>query len=596
MGVKLTYKISLHTSESNRIGFGVRELFPVPRAASNSVKRRFIRVHGRGVHFLRAGEGSPVVLLHSAILSARAELPLLRALATDHTVFAFDNPGFGDSDPLVKRDLQIADVAEALQATLAALKVPRCPVYGSHTGGAIAIEFALRYPDRVSGLVVNGINIFRGAEAKYLRSEDYRPEVVARDDGSHLFSDWVKSRDTMTWFPWNHRGVTNRLPWPAPSPETLHDYFLDRLRTGNGYRQIYGAVFKLDEPKAVAALKVPITIMAHAHDILFPHLDRLRTPRANQKIARYPADEVAYVNELSRIIRGYRVETKAPVAAPFRPTPGTINRRYIDLAGGQLLVRSAGEARSGRPLLLLHDGRASSRVFEPLMRALAPHRAVYAPDLPDNGSSDVLAVRRRTRIGDYAAAVIEMARALRLSSCDVYAVGAGAAVALELLVQPEFANARTVLEAPDFYPPAVARRLARSWVPSLAPSWDGAHLNQVWLMLRDEYAFWPWFDKSAAAACAVEAPSDWREMHARVVDILRSLPTYHRLTSAALQYDWGATLRRMRKRSIRLAAAAADPRRAHIEAAARRAHVPDLAILPTSTRSKAREILRLLRG
>jgi hypothetical protein len=45
-------------------------------------------------------------------------------------------------------------------------------------------------------------------------------------------------------------------------------------------------------------------------------------------------------------------------------------------------------------------------------------------------------------------------------------------------------------------------------------------------MLRDEYAFWPWFDKSPAAACAVDAPTDWHEMHARFVDIVRSLPRH----------------------------------------------------------------------
>jgi pimeloyl-ACP methyl ester carboxylesterase len=248
------------------------------------------------------------------------------------------------------------------------------------------------------------------------------------------------------------------------------------------------------------------------------------------------------MGEVVRVLRGYRVQTAAPPDAPFQPTRGAINRRYVDRGSAQILVRSAGEAGTHRPLLLLHEGRASSRVIEPLMRVLAQHRPVYAPDLPDNGASDVLAARD-PGIGEYADAVVETMTALRLAPCDIYAVGAGAAVALELLAKPAFAESRGLLEAPDFYTEPLVGRLAREWAPPLAPEWDGAHLNRLWLMLRDEYAFWPWFDKSSAAACAMDAPSDWHEMHARVVDILRSLPTYHRLTAAVLRYDWPGPLR-----------------------------------------------------
>jgi hypothetical protein len=115
-------------------------------------------------------------------------------------------------------------------------------------------------------------------------------------------------------------------------------------------------------------------------------------------------------------------------------------------------------------------------------------------------------------------------------------------------------------------------------------------------MLRDEYAFWPWFDKSPAAACAVDAPTDWRELHARVVDILRSLPTYHRLTEAALRYDWKKSLRLPgKKRGVKLAAMANDPRLSHVQAAARFGRLPDMVVLPAATEGKAREILRRLR-
>jgi len=260
-----------------------------------------------------------------------------------------------------------------------------------------------------------------------------------------------------------------------------------------------------------------------------------------------------------------------------------------------VLVRSAGEEQGGRALLLLHDGRASSRVFEPLMRELATGRRVFAPDIPDNGASDPFTASDAPSIADYADAVAEVALTLGLEGPDLVAVGAGAAVALELRSRAPFAESRCVLASPDFYAPEFTRRLAAEWVPPLAPRWDGSHLNQLWLMLRDEHTFWPWFDKSPSGACAVALPTDWREFHARVVDILRSLPTYHRLTAAALDFDWAQALRRLGDAGVTLVTANDDPRRPHVSAAAELAGLPSPGVLPASVGEQAGEILRILR-
>jgi pimeloyl-ACP methyl ester carboxylesterase len=459
----------------------------------------------------------------------------------------------------------------------------------------VAAELTLRHPARVAALVVNGMNIFEPREAKFLRSQRYLPPVEVKNDGSHLFADWVKSRDLMTWFPWSQRRGKNRLPWQFPLPERIHDAFIDRLRAGNGYQALYGSVFRHDMRKAVRALTVPATFMAHASDILYPHLDRLPELKPNQRVVRERADPAAYSAAVAAVIRSHRAKAKAPPDAPFRPTPNSLNRRYVDLPFGQVLVRSAGETRGGRPLLLLHEGRGSSRVLEPLMAALARRRAVYAPDIPDNGASDPL-IEQRPTIADYSAAIAATAAALRLKSCDIYALGAGATVALRLLRLPAFAKSRAFLEAPDFYAPAFARRLAKEWVPPIAPQWDGAHLNRLWLMLRDEYAFWPWFDKSATAACAIDAPDDWQELHARVKDIVRSLATYHRLSSAALRFDWQAALQRVRRENMIMGVAVNDPRRAHVEAAAGRFPGMHVVTLPVGAEAKAKILLTLLAG
>jgi len=113
-------------------------------------------------------------------------------------------------------------------------------------------------------------------------------------------------------------------------------------------------------------------------------------------------------------------------------------------------------------------------------------------------------------------------------------------------------------------------------------------------MLRDEYAFWPWFDKSTAAARAETLPTDWDEVQVRFTEVVRSLHTYHRLTAAALRYAWPAPLGRVKKGAVTLATTANDPRRPHTEAAARLARLPTVLVLPDTVDARARKILRLL--
>jgi pimeloyl-ACP methyl ester carboxylesterase len=550
-----------------------------------------VRVGGRGVSYVRAGQGPPIVLLHAGPSSGRTMLAYLRDLADDHTVYSFDNAGTGESDRLGGRRPGMAQLADALADALVALKVPRCPVYGNHTGAALALELGRRHPDRTSALILDGPCAFTAREAVSYRSERYFKPSVVDDSGSHLLALWVQAGDIVTWFPWSKRLARYRKRYPALPPAAQHEMVVDRLRAGDGYPDAYGAAFVHDGAAAAAALTVPAVFMAHDEDSLYGHLRRLPPLRPNQRVARYRADSVVWADELVTIARSYRGRRPAPPDPPFRPTPGAINRRYVDIPGGQLLVRSSGERRRGRPLLLLHDGRASSRVFEPLIRELAGQRAIYAPDLPDNGASDRLA-KAKPAIADYADAVARAVTELGLGPCDVVAVGASAGVGLELLTRRSFSTARLVLDSPDFYAPAFARRLAGTWAPPLTPEWDGSHLSRLWLMLRDEYAFWPWFDRSALRAA--DAPSDWREFHARVADLARSVHTYHRLTEAALRYDWKTALRQASKRRLTLALTASDPRRSHVDEAARNTGFPAPVELPAAANRKAPELLRLL--
>lgn len=68
------------------------------------VRRRYAHINGRAVHYRRAGSGPPIVLVHASPQSSLSLTPLIKFLAPRFTVFAFDTPGFGFSDPLPKKN------------------------------------------------------------------------------------------------------------------------------------------------------------------------------------------------------------------------------------------------------------------------------------------------------------------------------------------------------------------------------------------------------------------------------------------------------------------------------------------------------------
>lgn len=124
-----------------------------------------------------------------------------------------------------------------------------------------------------------------------------------------------------------------------------------------------------------------------------------------------------------------------PVAVPCRAV--RTRRAYFDCQYGQLHVRTAFPATGGFDeqvtLFCLHPSEGSSRTFGRFLPEIAEQRSAYAPDLPGFGESDAPPDGAPSLGYAEAARVISsLASDLRLRRIDLFGVGFGAAVALEL--------------------------------------------------------------------------------------------------------------------------------------------------------------------
>jgi pimeloyl-ACP methyl ester carboxylesterase len=121
-------------------------------------------VHGRmSVHEVSDGlhvdvftagdpQAPPVLMIHGLGASKVSLLPAIAGLARTRRVIAMDLPGFGKSTAPAWGRYDARWMADAALATLDALEVDRAAIVGNSLGGRVAVEAALRVPERVAGL------------------------------------------------------------------------------------------------------------------------------------------------------------------------------------------------------------------------------------------------------------------------------------------------------------------------------------------------------------------------------------------------------------------------------------------------------------
>jgi len=114
-------------------------------------------VDGIKLFYATIGEGSPVVLLHGGLANSDYWGNQVRALAAAHRVIFMDSRGHGrstrDAQPY-GYDLMADDVVGLLDV----LKVPRADLVGWSDGGIIALDMAMRHPDRVGKIFAFAAN------------------------------------------------------------------------------------------------------------------------------------------------------------------------------------------------------------------------------------------------------------------------------------------------------------------------------------------------------------------------------------------------------------------------------------------------------
>lgn len=507
-------------------------------------RRQSVDIAGREVSFRYAGSGPPAVLLHESPRSSVALLPLMERLAGRFTVFGFDTPGFGGSDPLAMDRPSSADYADALADALAALGIARAPVYGTHTGACIAMDLALRHPERVSVAVMDGYPVFTAAEQEELLRA-YLPPFRPSWDGAHVAWLWARVRDQFTFFPWYAAGNLGRLPRDPP-PLDFHQLVVeDFLRAGDRYRPAYAAAFRFDGIGPLTEVQAPVAVVAREDDLLFPHLDRLPASLPDRiAVHRLSADRDAWGAAIGEIMAAHPGQAAAPqpAADPLGARP--VRRRFIETPAGAAHVRFAGP-QDGRATVLLHRTPGSAAELDDRLVRLGRRGPAIAIDLPGNGESDAAPVPGLPAVVDWLGGCLD---ALGIRECDMAGEGSGAAFAAALAADgPAGVQRLALAQAPagaNERPEAAGAPAC----PDLRPRWDGAHLAAAWYWARDSLLYRHWNERTVAGAWRLPDDPPVNLLHARFTGAVLGAAGNDALCRAAQDGDMTALLNRAASR------------------------------------------------
>ncbi len=225
-----------------------------------------------------------------------------------------------------------------------------------------------------------------------------------------------------------------------------------------------------------------------------------------------------------------------------------IKRQFVDVPHGQLHLRHTG-AGGGPPLVMLHASPGSSRQVVDLMAPLGASRRVLAPDCPGNGDSTPLPAEV-PEIDDLADAILAGLDALLPDTpFDLYGSHTGARLATSIALRHPARVRRLVLDGFGVYGADRRAEILATYAPEMAPDQLGQYLMWAWHFSRDQWIWFPWFEKRADRRVPLDLPSA-ENLHALLVEVLKAVGTYHRSYRAAFRYDMRAKLPGVRQETL----------------------------------------------
>lgn len=216
-----------------------------------------IQINGTSIHYDRQGDGEPLIMI-----------PFLTA---DHACFAFQLPAYAERFSCFTVDLRgsgatergsrectMDQFVEDVAAFITAMGCAKAHILGYSLGGAVAMSFAAKYPDRLLSL---------GLHSTWPRSDPYLQTVVRSWQLVARALDDVCQTAIQAIFPWCF--TPQRYAEQPEFIETVVNFALSRPRQRVGdFLEHSTAAIGHDALDALRAIRAPTQVTFGTEDVI----------------------------------------------------------------------------------------------------------------------------------------------------------------------------------------------------------------------------------------------------------------------------------------------------------------------------------------
>ncbi len=332
--------------------------------------------NGVRIHYVIAGKGEPVLLIHGFVANAQFQwvLPgIFKALAKDHRVIALDNRGHGKSGKPTETEKYGTEMVEDAVRLLDHLKIKKAHVVGYSMGALITGKLMVSHPDRLLSATLGGAGVL--------------PEGVKMPPFVEKLADSLDKGEGIG-------PLLTALTPPGkakPSPAVIRQ--ANRLLVGDNSK-VLAAVVRSWKTLGVTkeqlkANKVPVLVLIGANDPLMESVDLIKDDLANVKVV--VIDDAGHMTAFSRpqflrSLRKFLEENRQRKKEKVLPK----DSEFVEVDYAKIDRRIAKEPKynaSPRYALFLFDPKGEFRVWAVLdkSKADAPHYDVLYFDMNGNG-------------------------------------------------------------------------------------------------------------------------------------------------------------------------------------------------------------------
>lgn len=270
-----------------------------------TLKSQMIEVSGLNLHYLSAGEGEPVLLLHGWPTSSFLWRRVMPPIAEKNRVIALDLPGFGRSDKSLDATYSFRFFDRVLDDFLAALDIEAVSLAVHDLGGPIGLYWACRNRSRLRRLALLNTLVY--------------PEVSWAVKLFVISVSFPLLRDVMT-SPW---GLKKALEIGVSDKKRLSDDAIDAIRAPFKTREDRRALAKAGcrlSPKGFVTIARRLPDLDCPVRIIYGEGDRI-LPDVAQTMARVkkdlPQTEVTSFADCGHFLQEERGEEIGRLLAEF---------------------------------------------------------------------------------------------------------------------------------------------------------------------------------------------------------------------------------------------------------------------------------------